>query len=96
MYFGLAEEMPSSADAMQYWNELGLELQFIKHAGTARHVFTHRIWIMNIYHYILRQKPSETFFHEHEAQLCQFAAIKSAALFPTAMKAAKEAALEIL
>jgi len=93
--FGLVEDMNDSSDILGYWAQHGLEARFVAALGDARHVFTHRVWNMEIVHLALSSKPSASFLDENDAQMADQAQLKTLPL-PTAMKAAKEAALKLL
>ena len=68
----------------------GVSACYSEKLGDARHVFTHRIWNMNIYHYIVAEQP--------EIRSCRWVdADELAALpLPTAMKKARQAARSLL
>ena len=82
-------------DAQTVWTDRGLETRFIESLGEARHVFTHRIWEMRILHFALSNRPGDDFLHEYNALLVNKEQLKALPL-PTAMKAAKKAALQLL
>jgi len=75
--------------------EDGLSAQLIQCLGKATHVFTHRIWHMTLLHFTLKNRPTDTWLTAHGAQLADTAQL-SALPIPTAMNAAKAAALKIL
>ena len=93
--FGLVEDITDPIDIQAYWANRGLQLRFAADVGDARHVFTHRIWNMNILQFKLLQKPSKAFLLDNDAVLVDSMQLKALPL-PTAMKAAKEAALLLL
>ena len=62
--------------------------------GTARHVFTHRVWEMQLLHCPLVKQPEEGALAALQAGLVSREELLALPL-PTAMKAAKEAALEL-
>ena len=93
--FGLAEDAASPGEATGYWAERGLKIRFISDMGNARHVFTHRVWEMQLLHFELTQEPYPTFLRNHDALLADSVQLKALPL-PTAMKAAKRAALELI
>lgn len=93
--FGLIEEITDPSDAQVYWTEHGLQTRFIAPLGTARHVFTHRIWNMTLLHFALSQAPHAAFLQEHDALLADREQLKALPL-PTAVKAARQAALKLL
>ena len=93
--FGLIEEMSEPSELQAYWAEHGLQTRFAAALGNAKHVFTHRVWNMKILHFELKQKPSVSLLNDHDALLADREQLKALPL-PTAMKAAKEAALKLL
>ncbi len=93
--FGLLEDAATPVDALAHWADSGLQAKFTEDLGSARHVFTHRIWNMRILRFTLAQPPSAAFLAQHGAQLADCTQLKALPL-PTAMKAAKEAALRLL
>ena len=93
--FGLVEDIHDPSDIQSYWAQRRLEARFVSALGDARHVFTHRVWNMKIVHLTLSSKPSDSFLDENDAQMVDQAQLKTLPL-PTAMKAAKEAALGLL
>ncbi len=93
--FGLAEDVTGWENAQSHWAALGLQMRHIADLGHARHVFTHRIWEMDLYHFQLLQPLEDSFLQEHSALLANREQLKALPL-PTAMKAGKQAALEII
>jgi A/G-specific adenine glycosylase len=93
--FGLAEDAAGPDDAAAYWAQRGLKLRFVADMGGARHVFTHRVWEMKLLHFALTEEPSPEFLRGHDALLADSTQLKALPL-PTAMKAAKRAALALL
>lgn len=84
-------EGDSSREAMRKkLRSLGLDAVFKRDLGEARHVFTHRIWNMKLYHFEVAQLSSVRGFAWTDAE-----ALRTLPL-PTAMKAAKNAAEAIL
>lgn len=63
--------------------------------GTARHVFTHRVWEMRLWHFTLTTKPNDEILSALHAHFVDKPALL-ALPFPTAMKAAREKALTLL
>lgn len=91
--FDLIEE---DADRVQEaLSAQGLDCAYVKPLGTARHVFTHRIWEMELLHYQLLTKPEDAVLSALEAKLVTAEAL-SALPLPTAMKAARKAAMALL
>jgi len=69
---------------------MGIEAQLKADLGEARHIFTHRIWNMKIYHFEaseVRKKPGYQFVTADEL---------AALPMPTAVKAARKWAMELL
>ncbi len=93
--FGLVEAVTDPSDLQSVWAERGLETRFAADLGQARHVFTHRVWNMSVLHFQLMQKPDAAFLSDHDARLVDIHKLKTLPL-PTAMKAAKEAALKLI
>ncbi|MDD3335359.1 MAG: A/G-specific adenine glycosylase [Eubacteriales bacterium] len=89
--FYLIEEEARPEKLEEILSEAGFPCAFEREVGTARHVFTHRIWEMKLFHFTLRDMPSACVLQESNGQMIDGAAL-SALPFPTAMKAAREAA----
>ena len=75
--------------------ENGLESDFVSDLGSAKHVFTHRIWNMKLYHYELRNMPEEKILNQWNAVMADNEML-SQLPFPTAVKAAVNEAKTIL
>ena len=69
---------------------LGMQANRITPLGEARHVFTHRIWNMQLYRVDLSAAPQRTIGQWADAQTLNELPL------PTAMKAARRAAMDIL
>ena len=87
--YQLTENAKKPADAEKAMKALGIRAAFRKELGPARHVFTHRIWTMTLYHY------------EAETTACRegrFVTLSEmlALPLPTAMRAARDQALRLL
>ena len=93
--FYLLEQESDPVRIREALHQEGINATFVTNAGEASHIFTHRIWRMKLYHYRLLEKPSDIWLQAHDAVLADEFAIAKLAL-PTAMKAAKKIALEIL
>lgn len=93
--FYLAEGVTEHTRAAELLKEQGLDGDFIEGLGEARHVFTHRVWNMAVWHFTLRQKPTLGLLQAMDAQMVDRAALEALPL-PAAMKAAKEKALSLL
>ncbi len=86
--FLLNEEGNAKEEMDQALKQKAIPCQFNKDLGEAKHVFTHRVWNMRIYHYTCDSLiPGFNWVTKDELQ---------ALPLPTAIKAAKEKALEIL
>ncbi len=93
--FWLTEEETAPETVLQLLEEDGLQCHFQQHLGQARHVFTHRIWNMQLLHYTLVQPPPETWMAQHQALLVTAGELEKLPL-PTAVKAARQAAMELM
>ncbi|MBE5802578.1 MAG: A/G-specific adenine glycosylase [Clostridiales bacterium] len=76
-------------------DEEGLACRFVQVLGEAKHVFTHRIWNMTLLHFSLAFIPDDSWMKQHQAQLVTADELRRLPM-PTAMKAAREAALKVL
>lgn len=93
--FWLIEDETDPARAQALLAEAGLACRFAGELGCARHVFTHRIWDMRLWHYELAHEPDAALLAPLNARLVtreQLAALP----LPTAMRPAAEAALRLL
>ena len=72
--------------------EAGLPAKAQQALGEARHIFTHRVWQMRLWRFALLQPPDEHWLAQQGAMLVDAQALAQLPL-PTAMKAAREAAL---
>ena len=91
--FWLVENELVPENLVHRLRQQGLPITTLHTLSTARHIFTHRVWDMTIFHGLLIEKPSDTFLQACDATLVHdFHALP----FPTAMKAAKEIAEDIL
>jgi A/G-specific adenine glycosylase len=93
--FDLLEEITSAKQAAETLREDGLSPVYRGSPGEAKHVFTHRIWRMKLYHFVLRKPPTEEWLTRRQAIWADARQINALPL-PTAVKAARAAALEIL
>ncbi len=87
--YQLTENAESKPDVEKAIKALGIRAAYKNELGKARHVFTHRVWNMTLYHY------------EAESTACKegrFVTLNgmNALPIPTAMKAAKEQATRLL
>ena len=85
----LAESAESPADVEKALKNAGVRAVFQGPLGTARHVFTHRVWNMTLYHYLAEKTDCREgkFFTLDEMR---------ALPLPTAMRAAKERAERLI
>ena len=93
--FWLTEEETSPERVLQLLREDGLRCTFLEHLGEAKHVFTHRVWNMQLLHYTLQTPPDDAWMAEHSAKLVTAPELAALPL-PTAVKAARAAAMELL
>lgn len=87
--YHLTEDAKDLADVEKAQKALGLRARYAQTLGTARHVFTHRVWNMTVYHY------------EAEEPICReggFFTLREMEKLPipTAMRAARAFAAELL
>ena len=88
--FWLIEDFTDPDAVTELLAESGLACRFVDHLGHARHVFTHRIWEMELLHFEAEQEinlPDSKWVERDEL---------NALPFPSAMKAAREAACNLL
>jgi len=88
--FALCEGQDDEASAARHLKHLGLSVQAGQPLGSARHVFTHRVWQMELYHFEADAPISVPHGLWATAQQLQALPI------PTAMKVARQQALHIL
>jgi A/G-specific adenine glycosylase len=93
--FWLTEEETAPERVEELLREDGLCCTFHAHLGEAKHVFTHRVWNMQLLHYALVAEPDEAWMAAHRARLVDAAELESLPL-PTAIKAARTKAMELL
>ena len=92
--FPLLEEESSPTAAQALLSEQGLECTFSSYMGTARHIFTHRIWQMSIFHFFLDQPPAPDALKALKGQMLHIHDL-TALPFPSAMKVPSEKALSL-
>ena len=87
--YQLTEDFDGPQDMEKAQRALGLEADLIRKLGDARHVFTHRVWNMTVYHYAAKTPNCREgrFVTREEMR---------ALPIPTAMRAAKGWAEELL
>ena len=93
--FWLNEDITDAEGIRAHLEEEGLLAAFVSSMGEAKHVFTHRIWRMKLLHYQLTQAPHAEWLASHQSLMATADKLRSLPL-PTAMKAAKAAALVLL
>ncbi len=87
------ETQPQRAQALLC--EDGLPCRFVQVLGEARHVFTHRIWDMRLMHFALDAMPAPAVLTRLDGRMVSRAEL-SALPFPSAMRAAAQAAQTVL
>lgn len=87
--YHLTENVENRQDMEKAIKALGIRASYKNELGKARHIFTHRVWNMTLYHY----EAAST-----ECREGRFVTLKemNALPIPTAMKAAKEQAVRLL
>lgn len=75
--------------------EQGFSCTFALHCGACKHIFTHRIWEMQILHFPLTATPDAALLSSLNAQWADLGALSSLP-FPTAMRVAKEKAIALI
>ena len=93
--FALLEEETEPASAAGRLAEDGLRAVYRAPLGEATHVFTHRVWQMKLYHFTLDEAPDGEWLQARQAVLANAEELNALPM-PTAMRAAKRAALRIL
>ena len=71
--------------------EQGICCQPAEPLGMARHVFTHRIWEMSLFHCEMKAPPTAAALAELDGRMVNQAELRALAM-PAAMKAARAAA----
>ena len=93
--FVLLEEETDPARVGDLLGEQGLSCGAGQTLGTARHVFTHRIWAMTVFHYPLAKQPPAAVLEMLGGKLADGEALAALAM-PAAMKAARTIAEALL
>lgn len=93
--FDLIEEETQPDRVAERLSEQGLACDFVKELGTARHVFTHRIWEMTLLHYRLTALPPPEVLAALDARLVNGEELNALPL-PSAMAAARKVAAELI
>ena len=87
------ETRPERAEALL--REAGLPCRFTEDLGRARHVFTHRVWEMQLWHFSLEDEPSPQALEACGGRMVSEEELRALPL-PTAMRAAAQAAQALL
>ena len=87
------ETQPERAGALM--REAGLPCRFAGSLGQARHVFTHRVWEMQLWHFVLDEDPSPVVLDACGGRMVTREELCALPL-PTAMRAAAQAAEKLL
>ena len=87
------ETRPERAEALL--REAGFPCRFTGELGQARHVFTHRIWEMQLWHFSLENEPSPQALEACGGRMVSGVELRALPL-PTAMRAAAQAAQALL
>lgn len=85
--YPLAENARQPDEIEKSLKSLGVHAHFRAPLGSARHVFTHRVWQMTLYHFEADGAPTDAFF--------SLSAMRALPM-PTAMRAAREHAVRLL
>ena len=87
--YHLTENDENRQDMEKAIKALGIRVSYTSELGKARHIFTHRVWNMTLYHYEAASA---------ECKEGRFVTLNemNALPIPTAMKAAKEQAAKLL
>ena len=87
------EEEPRALQALL--KEMGLPCANGEAIGEATHIFTHRVWQMKLWHFAMLAEPDGEWLEINDALMADARAVQDLPL-PTAMKAARKAALALL
>ncbi len=93
--FVLLEDCADASAAQGVLQAMGLNARLTADEGTAKHVFTHRVWNMRVYAFELQSSPDPSTLAALHAAWVGASALDSLP-FPTAMKYAKERAKLLL
>lgn len=93
--FWLATDVSDAQTARETLEEAGFPCRFVESLGEARHVFTHRVWEMHLMHFALTGAPDAQAMERLGARMAALEDL-DALPFPTAMRAALEAAQGLL
>ena len=87
--YALLEDAKGPKEAQEALKSRGIHAAFQKELGAARHVFTHRVWNMTVYHF---QADTMSCREGRFVSLAEMRALP----IPTAMRAAREHAVRLL
>lgn len=87
--FPQTEEGDTQADVEKRLKNLGIRARFQQKMGAAKHVFTHRIWQMQAYHYIADEPKAKEGVWANVNKIDELP-------LPTAIRAAREWACQLL
>jgi len=93
--FYLIEEETRGQAVHKLLGEQGFSCRRQAYLGTARHVFTHRVWEMELLHFKLLKAPLPTLLSELHARMVAREELM-ALPFPAAMRVARERAIALL
>ena len=93
--FALLERETSPERCGEHLRELGFDCAFRQKLGEARHVFTHRIWEMDILHFDLIAEPSQTLLERMGGRMVSLPELEALAM-PAAIRTARARAEELL
>ena len=85
--YPLIENAAQPDEIEKVLKSLGVNAEFRAELGPARHVFTHRVWLMTVFHFEADSAPADGFFSLPEMLSLPM---------PTAMRAAREHAIRLL
>ena len=87
--YPLAEDADTPAAMEKAAAKMGVKAKYQRHLGSARHVFTHRVWLMTLHHLTAEEENCR------EGAFVTLSQMHALPL-PTAMRAAREQAEELL
>ncbi len=92
--FLLMEDIADENALREALYERDLPVDALRAVGTAKHVFTHRVWNMTLWHGALTDEPDAALLRALDARMVTAEELAALPL-PTAMRAAKEKALAL-
>lgn len=93
--FMLLEEETEPSRLLELLEEAGFSCRLKRRLGEARHVFTHRIWEMEIFHFVLTAEPEPALLERLEGRMVDAEELSALAM-PTALRVAREKAAELI